>query len=54
MKSGIYYFKCAKCGFEFTVGLPEADQKELAQKAGKGRKYKVIHFCNFEKERHAL
>ena len=23
-------------------------------KTGKGRKYKVIHFCNFEKKRHAL
>jgi hypothetical protein len=29
MKSGIYEFECPKCGFGFSCGIPEVDQKEL-------------------------
>ena len=29
MKSGIYYFRCPKCGFAFSVAIPEVDQREF-------------------------
>ncbi|CAB1243678.1 protein of unknown function [Ruminococcaceae bacterium BL-6] len=29
MKSGLYYFKCPKCGFAFSAAIPEVDWKEF-------------------------
>lgn len=50
MKSGIYYFKCPKCGFEFTVGLPEADQKEFddIRTCPCGAQMKIVRYASDE------